>query len=76
MKKKDIASAWRNEDAFLNLSADERAQLPEHPAGIRTLTDEEIQGVGGAAAGTHYSFCEPTASWCDDCGPGDIIVLR
>lgn len=76
MKKNDIVSAWRNEDAYLNLSADQRAELPEHPAGIRTLTDDEVQGINGAAAGTHYSFCEPTASWCDDCGPGEIIILR
>ena len=38
MKKNDIVSAWRDEDAFLNLSADERAQLVTQlralPAGV------------------------------------------
>lgn len=74
MKKNDIVSAWRDEDAFLNLSEQDRAQMPEHPAGIRTLRDDELKGLVGAAEGTHYSFCDPTASWCDDCGPGDILI--
>lgn len=74
MKKKDIVSAWRDEDAFLSMGEQDRAQMPEHPAGIRTLSDQEVEGVFGAAAGTHYSFCEPTASWCDDCGDGEILI--
>lgn len=70
MKKETIVRAWRDRDAYLSLSAEERAQLPAHPAGIVELRDEELAGVAGAAAGTHYSHCEPTASWCDDCDGG------
>ena len=69
MKKETIVRAWRDRDAYLSLSAEERAQLPTHPAGVVELRDEDLAGVAGAA-GTHYSFCEPTASWCDDCGGG------
>ncbi|MEM6794790.1 MAG: mersacidin/lichenicidin family type 2 lantibiotic [Acidobacteriota bacterium] len=75
MKNETIIRAWRDRDAFLTLTDEERAQLPANPAGIVELRDEELRGVTGA--GTHYSFCEPTASWCDDCGGGgDIIAFR
>jgi mersacidin/lichenicidin family type 2 lantibiotic len=74
MKKNDIVSAWRDEDAFLSMDEQDRAQMPEHPAGIRTLSDQEVEGAFGAAAGTHYSHCEPTASWCDDCGGVEILI--
>ena len=70
MKRETIIRAWRDRDAYLSLSAEERAQLPAHPAGIVELRDEDLAGVAGAAAGTHYSFCDPTASWCADCDGG------
>lgn len=68
MKKSDIIRAWRDRDFLLSLSEEQRASLPVHPAGLLDLSDEELIGIaGGRAAGTHYSFCDPTASWCDDC---------
>lgn len=76
MKKKNIVRAWRDRDAFLSMSDDERAQMPENPAGITDLRTEDLDGVTGAAAGTHYSHCEPTASWCDDCGVVGEIRFR
>lgn len=73
MKKKDIISAWRDQDAFQNLSAEEKKGLPAHPAGLVDVAAEDlVQVVGGD--GTHYSHCEPTATWCDDCGGGIKIV--
>lgn len=72
MKKKDIISAWRDQDAFENLSADEKNLLPANPVGIvEVATEDLIHATGGD--GTHYSHCEPTATWCDDCGGGKII---
>ena len=74
MKKKDIISAWRDQDAFHSLSDDERKNLPSHPAGLVAIADQDLVQVVGSVAGTHYSHCEPTASWCDDCGPGEIVL--
>ena len=70
MKKKDVVSAWRDQDAFESLSAEEQAAMPSHPAGAAQLDDDELTDVAGGGAGTHYSHCEPTASWCEDCGSG------
>ena len=75
MKKKDIISAWRDEDAFHNLSDEEQQNLPTHPAGIVEIADQDLIQVAGGE-GTHYSHCEPTASWCDDCGSGEISFAR
>ncbi|MEM1206900.1 MAG: mersacidin/lichenicidin family type 2 lantibiotic, partial [Acidobacteriota bacterium] len=68
MKKETIVRAWRDRDAYLSLSAEERAQLPAHPAGVVDLRDEDLAGVAGAAAGTHYSHCEVLVAQVDDAG--------
>jgi mersacidin/lichenicidin family type 2 lantibiotic len=72
MKKptqEEIVRAWRDQDYYLQLSEEQRAALPAHPAGLVTLSASELEGVYGgyADAGTHYSHCDPTADWCDDC---------
>lgn len=74
MKKNDIIRAWRDRDFLLSLSEEERASLPANPSGHLDLSDEELLGIAGgrAAAGTHYSHCDPTASWCDDCKESTI----
>ena len=75
MKKRNIISAWRDQDAFQNLSDEEKKGLPAHPAGLVEIAYEDLTQVAGGA-GTHYSFCDPTASWCDDCGVGEIKIAR
>ena len=75
MKKNDVISAWRDQDAYLSLSAEERAALPVHPAGVVDVAEGELVTVYGGNAGTHYSHCEPTASWCEDCGPGGGEII-
>ena len=61
MKQVDIARAWRDQAYYESLSEEERAQVPENPAGERELSDEEFEEVAGGVAGTHYSFCDPTS---------------
>lgn len=64
MTKIDIARAWRDPEYRASLSAAERAQLPEHPAGLVTLQDEDLTDVGGGtcATGDHCTteFCTCT----------------
>ena len=76
MKKTNIISAWRDQDAFQNLSDEEKNSLPNHPAGVVEVAAEDLIHVVGGDDGTHYSHCEPTASWCDDCGPIEIKIAR
>lgn len=56
MSQENIICAWKDQDFRNSLSVKERALLPENPAGLVQLTDEEL---GAAAAGiqdedTHY----------------------
>jgi mersacidin/lichenicidin family type 2 lantibiotic len=48
MPKLDIIRAWKDEEYRLNLTEAERALLPEHPAGLIQLDDNELRSVLGA----------------------------
>jgi len=47
MSELDIIRAWKDKTYRNSLSADELAQLPEHPAGAIELTDDELTSVDG-----------------------------
>jgi mersacidin/lichenicidin family type 2 lantibiotic len=44
--------AWKNEDYRLSLSDEERAILPENPAGVVELTDEALDDLVAGAEET------------------------
>jgi mersacidin/lichenicidin family type 2 lantibiotic len=78
----DIIRAWKDEDYRRSLSAEEHAQLPQHPAGLIELTDADLDNVIGAQATTLDSDCRekkgriaPTLGVCftvpPDCDPGN-----
>ncbi len=49
MSKVDIIRAWRDEEYRRGLSAGQRAALPENPAGLIALSEEDMgSAVGGA----------------------------
>ena len=53
MSNIDIIRAWKDEDYRDSLSDEEKAQLPENPAGLIELTDEDMSSVsGGCSCGT------------------------
>lgn len=56
----DVVRAWKNEEYRNSLSEAQRAQLPENPAGMTEITDEEINAVLGGGCGW---ICTVT----DDC---------
>lgn len=60
MKKEEIIRAWKDADFRTELSADERALLPENPAGLVELTDEALEDVVGG-----------DSCLCWSCGGGD-----
>ena len=47
MSYENIIRAWKDEDYRMSLSEEERAQLPENPAGLIELMDAEMSMVGG-----------------------------
>jgi mersacidin/lichenicidin family type 2 lantibiotic len=57
-KPMDIIRAWKDEEYHNSLSEAERAALPPHPAGLVTLTDEELGAVaGGRVKLTNLTIC-------------------
>ena len=67
---KDVIRAWKDADYRESLSAEDRAALPNHPAGLVDLSDAELELVRGAieatphqttAAATHWGPCDITA---------------
>jgi mersacidin/lichenicidin family type 2 lantibiotic len=54
----DIIRAWKDEGYRNSLSEAERAALPPHPAGLMTLTDEELGAVAGGRINlTRVTYC-------------------
>jgi mersacidin/lichenicidin family type 2 lantibiotic len=47
MRNIDIIRAWKDPEYRLSLSEAEKALLPDHPAGIIELTDDEMGAVAG-----------------------------
>ena len=50
MSTLDIVRAWKDEEYCETLSDTQRASLPQNPAGIVELTDEQLRAAGGGAA--------------------------
>jgi mersacidin/lichenicidin family type 2 lantibiotic len=49
MKIEQIIKAWKDPTYRASLSEQERAQLPENPAGVVELNDAQLGDVNGAA---------------------------
>ena len=49
MSTLDIVRAWKDEEYCESLSDTQRASLPQNPAGIVELTDEQLRAAGGGA---------------------------
>jgi mersacidin/lichenicidin family type 2 lantibiotic len=47
MSNEEIIRAWRDREHWLSLSDEERAAMPENPAGVVELVDAEMQLVAG-----------------------------
>ncbi len=47
MSNNEIINAWRDEDYSSSLSEEQRSQLPENPAGMVELSDEDMEIIAG-----------------------------
>jgi mersacidin/lichenicidin family type 2 lantibiotic len=65
MPNVDIIRAWKDEEYRLSLTDAERAMLPENPAGLIELEEEELKAVFGAGPGpNHTGYCTVTYPKC------------
>jgi len=49
MTSDQIVSGWKSEDYRLSLNVNEQALLPENPAGLIELSDQELLGMDGGS---------------------------
>ncbi|MBV6622421.1 MAG: mersacidin/lichenicidin family type 2 lantibiotic [Rivularia sp. (in: Bacteria)] len=47
MSNIDIIRAWKDEEYRNSLSEEQRSQLPENPAGMVELSDEDMESMAG-----------------------------
>ena len=58
MTRDKIIRAWKDVEFRNSLTEQEKAQLPAHPAGVITLSDDDLDGVaGGLSGGTYTTYC-------------------
>ena len=60
----DIIRAWKDEEYRNSLSEAERAALPPNPAGLITLTDEDLGTVAGGIMVSGVKFCSIFQYFC------------
>ena len=56
MSHRKTIRAWKDEDFRLSLSESERALLPEHPAGLVELSEDQLGVVGGGSHGCNVTY--------------------
>ncbi len=61
MRHLDIVRAWKDEEYRASLTDQERALLPDHPAGLLKLDEEQMRAVVGqgptTTATTKLPYC-------------------
>ncbi|MBK8252963.1 MAG: mersacidin/lichenicidin family type 2 lantibiotic [Polyangiaceae bacterium] len=64
MTPNDIIKAWKNSTFRASLSAEERAGLPQNPAGLIELIDDELEVVGGGTKNSCTTACPSYKGMC------------
>jgi mersacidin/lichenicidin family type 2 lantibiotic len=71
----DIVRAWKDEEYRNSLSEEQRAQLPENPAGTGELSDTDLENVAGGKNHTDGVGCIETVVVNAPCpGRGNPVV--
>ena len=75
-KKIDVVRAWRDEEYRNSLTQEERASLPENPAGLAVINDSVLRSVTGGCATmmtlTCWTYCHCDSTPADSCvQPGE-----
>jgi mersacidin/lichenicidin family type 2 lantibiotic len=71
MNKTDVIRAWKDPLYRASLSAEAQAALPQHPAGITELSDEQLVTMGGSTPVTTAPTCTAYTflNWKSCCPP-------
>lgn len=69
MSKADIIRAWKDPFYRSRLTAEERAQLPDHPSALVELEDEQLQSISGAFITTARNCTEFSFNQFRGCCP-------
>ena len=56
----DIVRAWTDEEYYLGLSEEQRALLPENPAGLMELSDDDLQNIVSGSLCHNTAVCHNT----------------
>jgi mersacidin/lichenicidin family type 2 lantibiotic len=57
----DVVRAWKDEEYHSSLSAEDRQNMPENPAGLVELSDEELSETNGGTIIIYSCFgCVPS----------------
>ena len=59
MSASNIIRAWKDEEYRQSLSEAELALLPEHPAGVTELSDEQLSKANGGGSCPSTCHCKP-----------------
>ncbi len=65
MSKFDIVRAWKDQEYYNSLAAKEQALVPENPAGVIDLSEDDLSGIVGAGTDPQFSAgcpCPPTVN--------------
>ncbi len=62
--KVDVVRAWKDEAYRASLSEDERSLLPENPAGMVELSDQELEGIAGGKTDTYNTYSTTDTACC------------
>ena len=55
----DVIRAWRDEKYYRSLNAEQRQALPDHPAGLMDLSDDDIRQVFGGSGSSNTDCSKP-----------------
>ncbi|MEZ4294104.1 MAG: mersacidin/lichenicidin family type 2 lantibiotic [Polyangiaceae bacterium] len=64
MTPNDIIRAWKSPAFRASMTAEQRAQIPENPAGLIELTDDELAVVGGGTKNSCTTACPSYQGMC------------
>jgi mersacidin/lichenicidin family type 2 lantibiotic len=72
MKKIDVVRAWRDEEYRNSLTEEERASLPENPAGMALVEDSVLKTISGGCGASLKTYCyteecQPGSTWMQSC---------
>lgn len=77
MKTSDVIRAWKDVRYRRTLSPQQLAALPQHPAGLVELSDDDLRqasGMGGGALTTAITCTNYTWRKWRECGCGPVTT--